>query len=95
MSILPQQLNLNDMQNKWSTIIEPIIAKSLLKGQLLTQINLINGSTVINHKLQRQMQGWFIVDQDSAASIYRSQPLNTLTLTLTSDAATTISLWVF
>lgn len=83
------------MQSTWASQINPVLANPLVNGQLLTGQALINGVTVVNHLLSRQMQGWIIVDQDAAANIYRSAPLNTQTLTLTSNAATTIALWVF
>lgn len=41
------------------------------------------------------MIGWMLVDQDTLANIYRSKPKNDTTLTLTSDAACVVSLWVF
>ncbi len=99
MSQLPKFRN-NDkdfqlMQDKWSSILNPILANPMLKGNFLKNINLINGVTVIDHLLSRQMQGWIITDQNAAASIYRSQAFNSTTLTLTSDAAVTVNLVVF
>ena len=48
-----------------------------------------------NHGLQQTMQGWMITDINAAATVYRSQPLNDKTLTLTSSAACTVDLVVF
>lgn len=95
MASLPQQLDLNQMQNKWATVLEPVIANPLNKGLLLKNVSLINGVTTINHLLGRQMQGWQISDINGAATIYRSAPLNGLTLALTSSAAVTVNLYVF
>lgn len=83
------------MQTKWASELNPVLAIPFLNGIQLSQISLINGSTVINHRLQRMMQGWFITDINAAATIYRSQPFNPTTLTLTSSAAVIINLWVF
>jgi hypothetical protein len=83
------------LQTKWKQEIQPALQGAIIQGQYLTGINLINGTTVINHLLGRQMQGWMIGDIDAAATIYRSAPLNAKTLTLTSNAATSVSLWVF
>lgn len=93
--MLPQQLDLPKMQTTWAQQLNPVIANALVQGQQLNNIQLINGVTVVNHKLGRKMQGWIVVDMDAASIIYRSQPFNALTLTLTSNAAVSISLWVF
>lgn len=83
------------MQNQWGAKINPLLANPSLQNLILKDIVLASGSNVINHKLGRKMQGWRIVDRDSAATVYRSAPLNDLTLTLTASAAVTISLEVF
>lgn len=87
---LPFQL----MQDKWAGILNPLIANPITQGNILSA-HLISGVTVINHLLSRQMKGWYIIDIDSAATIYRSKPLNDQTLTLTSNAAVNVSLAVF
>lgn len=92
---LPLQLPWEQAQNRWKSQIDPIIANPMTNPRILTNILLINGSTTINHGLQAQQQGWFIVDQDAQANIYRSQPLNDKTITLTSDADVKINLVVF
>lgn len=83
------------MLTKWSAELNPVLANPTNNVSVLEGVVLKNGATVINHKLGRTMQGWFIVDQTAAASIYRSQPFNSLTLTLTSNAAVTVNLGVF
>ncbi len=83
------------MQKQWTSELNPLLAVSLTQGSLLPNVNLIKGSNTFDHYLGRQVMGWFIIDQNSQASIYRSAPLNSQTLTLTSDAVTTISLWIF
>lgn len=83
------------LQDKWASILNPLIANPLTQGNILKNITLKNGVTVINHLLARKMQGWAIVDQNAAATIYRSQPFNDQTLTLTSNAAVTINILVF
>lgn len=53
-------------------------------------------TNVINHKLGRMQQGWVITDINNVAtSIYRSQPFNDKTLTLTSSGAVTVNIWVY
>lgn len=79
----------------WAQALNPILANPILQGRLLTNIILVNGSTYINHGLNRNLTGWFLTDQSALANIYRSKPFNSSTLTLTSDAAVTVSMWVF
>lgn len=83
------------LQKQWTSQLNPLLANMLTQGSLLKDISLINGATTFNHYLGAQMTGWILVDQNALASIYRSEPLNSTTLTLTSDAIVTVSLWVF
>lgn len=83
------------VQQRWSSQLNPLLSNVLPQGEMITDVSLINGASTFNHYLGRQMTGWFIIDQNGAASIYRSQPLNSQTLTLTSNAAVTVNLWVF
>ncbi len=86
---------LNLLQTKWRAELNPLLALPLISGLQLTAVLLSIGSTVINHKLGRTLQGWILTDQNASAKIYRSRPLNDTTLTLTSDAAVTVSIWVY
>jgi len=90
-------MQLPQMQTKWASILNPILANLLIQGQLLTNQSLINGTTVLNHGLGRQPQGWFLVAPQAAATVFQAanQPNSTLTLTLTSNAAVVCSIWVF
>jgi hypothetical protein len=83
------------MQSNWSSQLNPIIVNPGLQISLLKDINLVTGNNVINHKLQRNQQGWYVVDITGVADIYRNAPLNNLTLTLNSSANVTVSLMVF
>lgn len=83
------------MQDKWASELNPVIANPLNGALVLSGIVLKVGTNVINHKLGRKMQGWFIVDIDAPAVIYRSAALNGLTVTLNSSAIATIALGVF
>lgn len=75
--------------------LNPILANPINQCHILTNIVLASGSTTFNHGLGKLMQGWIIVDRNSAASIYRSAPLNALNLTLTSSAPVTVNIAVF
>jgi len=95
MSQLPINLPLPLMQTKWASQLNPVLANPLNGISILKDVSLINGVTKINHLLGRQMQGWMILDIDEPATIYRSAPLNPLTLTLTSNVAVVVNIGVF
>lgn len=78
-----------------ASTLNPLIANPLNTVIIIKKITLINGVTIINHKLGKMMSGWFITDIDSPATIYRSASLNTTTLTLTSDASVVVNIGVF
>lgn len=86
-----------DLANtKWASIINPVLAMPFLNGNQLDTIMLVaNTPKAINHLLQRMQQGWIITDNTANCAVWRTKPLNDLTLTLESNANTTISLWVF
>lgn len=82
------------MQNKWASILNPIIAKPLSSSNILKGVILSTGVNVVNHLLARKMQGWIVSDINAPATIYRSQPFNSQTLTLTSTADCIVDLIV-
>ena len=92
--MLPVTLPWELARRQWAAQLNPVLADPFFPS-IISNVSLINGTTVINHKLGRMMQGWFITDINGAATIYRSKPLNNLTLTLTSNAAVTVSIGVF
>lgn len=96
--MLPQKLDLAQTQVKWATQLDPLISNPLTQGQLLQDIRLINGTTVVNHKLGRKLTGWFVVGVNAPIIVYDSQATNQmqdLTLVLNSNAVATVNLWVF
>lgn len=97
MANLPLNLQLSQMQTQWASTLNPVISNSIVNGLQLTGQTLINGTTVLNHKLGRKMIGWFLTDINGSASIYRpdTAPFNDKTLTLISNAAVTVNLWVY
>ena len=83
------------MQNQWATQINPVIANPMNQARIIQNIALADGVTVINHQLGRNQQGWLLIDIQGDATVYRSAPFNSQTLTLTSSAAVTVSIGVF
>ena len=95
--MLPQKLDYEKMLTTWAQQINPVIANLLINGILLKDQSLISGTTVINHKLGRIPQGWFLSAPKGPATVYQAaqQPNPTLTLTVVSDAALTTDVWVY
>lgn len=86
------------MQTAWAQQLNPVISLPISQGSILENIQLSTGSNTINHLLGRKLQGWYIVRQRSAASVYDTQDSNqrpTLTLLLTSSASVSVDLFVF
>lgn len=92
---LPLKLNWEQAQTRWKSQLDPIIANPITNPRILKNISLASGNTTINHGLDQTQQGWYITDINGAATIYRSQPFNNKTLTLTSSAAVTVDIGVF
>ena len=92
---LPQKLPLEQMQPKWASILNPVLANPMTNMAVLKNISLKAGTNVINHLLGSVQQGWILTDINSSAVIYRSAPFNDKTLTLTASAPCTVSIGVF
>lgn len=82
------------MQSAWASFLDPLINNPMSKG-VAVQATLVSGANTINHLLSRKQQGWMITDLDAAVTVYRSQPFNDKTLTLTSSGAANIQLYVY
>ena len=80
---------------RWKSLIDPILKNPLNSVSILEDVSLKVGDNVINHRLGRKLRGWVLLDVNAATTIYRSAPLNDLTLTLNSSAVAIISLGVF
>lgn len=86
------------IQTTWASMLDFLLANPLVNGRLVygaTEYQLTNGVNVINHGLARKPLGWFLTDQNAAVTVYRSQPFNASTLTLTASANALVNLYVF
>lgn len=98
MAQLPQKLTLDQMQQRWASILNPIIGNPVTSPIVLKSVALINGTTTVNHLLGQPLQGWKVIRQRAAASIHDNQDSNQtpqLTLILISTAAVVVDLEVF
>jgi hypothetical protein len=95
---LPDKLSLSMMQQKWRSILNPVIGNPLNNGSILKNVALKEGSNTINTLLGQPLQGWSIVRQRGPAEIYDDQDSNqspNLTLVLVSNANVSVDLMVF
>lgn len=92
---LPLKLQPDMQTTKWKSILDPLLKNPLNNVSILNDIQLRIGNNKISHKLGTKPQGWFIVDINANAQIYRSEESTDLFLTLYSNAVATVSLGVF
>lgn len=96
--VVTDDRNINQLQENIIAPLNFILSKKIISNNILTSIPLAIGTNTINHLLSRELIGWFIVRQRSAANIYDDQDNNdntSVSLLLVSDAAVTVDLVVF
>ena len=87
---------ITNVQNSVDEVISPIISKEILAGRLIKDLTITAGTPLrIEHKLDRQIQGYIIVSQDNSVKIYESEKTDKF-LTLNVDAVETFNVtdWV-
>lgn len=92
---LPLKIPYDLMLTKWSSILNPLLSNPINQVSILRDVALTTGETKIPHLLGRPQRGWFIVDIDAGVTIYRSKPLESLFLYLTSSADANVNIGVF
>jgi len=93
-----KDLVVTQIQSTWPSILNPLIRRPTNNSNILEDVALAIGSNTINHLLGRKLQGWKIVRQRAAASIYDTQDSNQqpeTTLVLVSSAAVVCNIEVF
>ena len=88
----------NQLQDNIANALSPILKNPQVDGYILSKVTLVSGSNSINHGLDRELQGWFIVRQRASASIYDAEDSNTTpqkTIMLTSSAGVVVDIYVF
>lgn len=83
------------MQTRWASELNPFLKLPISSPSLLSNISIVSGVNVINHRLGRKPQGWIVSDINAAVTLFRSADFNDLTLTLTSSGAATVALMVY
>lgn len=83
------------MQSSWASQLNPVLENPITNLLILSNIRLTIGTNIINHKLDRNQQGWIIVDLQGAVIPFRNAPFNNKTLSLSVSAPVTCSIGVF
>lgn len=96
---LPQMLDWKIAQTRWSAMIEPFMNNPANNSLVLKSVPLVIGTNVINHRLGRNLQGWYPTRiRNVATALYDTQDTNqtpSLTLVLVSTANVVIDLVVY
>jgi hypothetical protein len=79
----------------WAQVLSPVINNPTNNIQIISNYHFITGINILNHGLGRLMLGWFVIDPQGLGTLFRSSPLNSKTLTLTSSADFIASIGVF
>lgn len=88
----------NQLQSNILSYLNTIGQNALLSGVILANQSLKSGDNTINTKLNRKLQGWFIIRQRGPASLYDKQDSNQTpnsTLILNSSANVSVDIFVF
>ena len=88
----------NQLQSNILTYLNVLQQNPILSGVILQNQLLTVGTNTINHKLDRRLQGWFLVRKRSSADIYDKQdnnPTPNSTLILESSAIVSVDIFVF
>ena len=96
--MLPQKLDLPQMQTKWATQLDPIIANPILNGTQLKSVSLVTGTNTVNHLLGKKLSGWIVTRIRASATLYDTQDTNQtpqLTLVLVASAPCVVDLLVY
>lgn len=88
----------NQLQSNLQPFIRSLTENAILSGIILQQVDLVVGDNTVVHKLNKKLQGWYLVRVRASASIYDKQddnPNPNKTLILNSSAAVTVDIAVF
>jgi len=94
--------DLEQVQSNIANTIAPVLRSLIVDGVLVKDIELVNGVNRVNHTLGRPLEGWIIVDRNSAATVFKTVPTaasNTITdsstISLTASGTVKVSIWFF
>jgi hypothetical protein len=86
--------DLSKVQNAIEQSLAPINNSAIIDGVLITGVALTTANAQISHTLDRIPLGYIVVGSSAYANV-KDAARDSKTITLSSSATTTISLWVF
>lgn len=90
--------NLTLLQNKWIPLLNPLLSAPTAGAIVLSNVPVVTGVNVINHKLQAKLQGYIVIMNSAAITYHDNQSSNQtpqLTLNLVASGPATLSILVF
>lgn len=92
----PTEVSARNIEQSVANTLDPIVAIPWMSGVLLEGVSLTSGANTIEHKLGREIRGWFVVRIQAATATYPVETASdSANLSLTIGANATVSLWVF
>lgn len=86
---------LNRFQGNCGETFDTITSNPLLNGLRVDDIAIVSGTNKsVAHGLGREPQGWFVIGQYSASSVYEISRSSTF-LIIDASANVTVDLWIF
>lgn len=92
--IITSDQNLQLIQDNVAQALSTIQGSPFQNGLILPGVALVSGVNTVPHKLGRAPQGWFLIDPQSAVTVYRVSQ-DSKFLNLQASAGATVSIWVF
>jgi hypothetical protein len=73
--IYSNDFEVNRLQSNVAEILDALTSSEFVNGTFIKK-TILTTDTVIEHKLQREYEGWVVTDIDGSAIIYRSSTTN-------------------
>lgn len=89
--------DLNRLQTSIAQAYDGLVDIPLNAGQLISEVLIGTSPTLVSHKLNREWQGWIVVDRNANAQVWKStsQPAPSAAIALQASSAVTVKLFVF
>lgn len=91
--------DLNRVQNNVAAFVEPLQNSEIWQGRILKDVSLASASTtLVEHKLNREIQGWIIVSKNAQSDIWKdtsSSIIGKRYLGLKCSVDVIVDIWIF
>lgn len=94
-----ENVDVRRLEDAVDDVVRPLSSNPLLDGRLIEGVAITSGTTkLVDHGLGRAWRGWYVVDRNANANVYRdtaSRAEASRQLALLASATVTVTLWVF